>query len=359
MSGANIARRMALLAAGGTAYGAATYITYRYLSSAAADRDRANARLVGRDVDGTSYVSDPNRTQTFSNIASNYDDGISKDEFVMGIGLLRQALLYFHARGTVLEVGAGTGRNLGCYPSSSIDRVILTDASDKMLAQARTKVSEMTLHERKKYTLAEADAADLSRFSDNSFDTVVDTFGLCSFDDPVAVLKELQRVCKPSGKILLLEHGRTHEYEGLSKYLDKNAERHAKNWGCVWNRDLDDIMAKASIRIESLTKWHFGTTYYVICRPNLAKEGGQHREGETVVATSSSDRRSGSNALATLAAAAILPRMMNHSLQCSCHHKRESTHTHTVEDQVASSPNITARRLVLDLANEFVADKDK
>ena len=59
----------------------------------------------------------------------------------------------------MLEVGAGTGRNLGCYPSSSIDRVILTDASDKMLAQARTKVSEMTLHERKKYTLAEADAA--------------------------------------------------------------------------------------------------------------------------------------------------------------------------------------------------------
>ena len=120
----------------------------------------------------------------------------------------------------------------------------------------------------------------------HTFDTIVDTFGLCSFDDPISVLKELQRVCKPNGKILLLEHGRSKTWNGLSNYLDKNAERHAKNWGCVWNRDLDDILEQSGLVVEQLDTWHFGTTYYVVCRPGDAfgedeeekEEGGD--EGE-------------------------------------------------------------------------------
>lgn len=261
----NALRRVGLLAAGGTAYGAATYLTYRYLTSAKADRDSANTRLAeGGAI--TSYVSDPNRTDTFQEIAFGYDDQIGKDEFVMGIGLLRRALLFFHATGNVLEVGAGTGRNLGLYPSS-VDRVVLADTSDKMLERAKEKIKGMSLSEQKKYELHVADAADLSNYADGSFATVVDTFGLCSFDDPVAVLKELQRVCTDDGKILLLEHGRTKRYKGLSKYLDDNAERHAKNWGCVWNRDIDDVLSQAGLEVETLTTWHFGTTYYAICRP--------------------------------------------------------------------------------------------
>lgn len=44
--------------------------------------------------------------------------------------------------------------------------------------------------------------------ADDMFDFVVDTFGLCSFNDPVNVLREMARVAKPDGKILLLEHGK-------------------------------------------------------------------------------------------------------------------------------------------------------
>jgi methyltransferase OMS1 len=146
-----------------------------------------------------------------------------------------------------------------------------------------------------------ADAAKLP-FPDNSYDTIVDTFGLCSFDDPVAVLKELQRVCKPDGKILLLEHGRTKAYTGLSSYLDKHAERHAKNWGelivlleislsafllfrnnllvffsldnhiscsgCVWNRDIDNIVERSGLKMQKLHNFHFGTTYYIVAKPS-------------------------------------------------------------------------------------------
>ena len=55
---------------------------------------------------------------------------------------------------------------------------------------------------------------------------------------------------------------------GLSGYLDKHAERHAKNWGCVWNRDIDDIIKSAGLLLEKVDTWHFGTTYYIVSRPS-------------------------------------------------------------------------------------------
>ena len=258
-------RRVGLLAAGGGAYGAATYLTFHYLTSAKADRDAANAQLT-ESGSKFSYVNDPRRTETFQQIAFGYDDQISKDEFVMGIGLMRRFLLFFHAKGNVLEVGAGTGRNIGKFPSS-VSKVVLTDSSDKMLERAKLKIKDMSASEQKRYEVVVADSADLSNYKDKSFETVVDTFGLCSIDDPVKVLKEMQRVCKDDGKILLLEHGRSKAYEGLTKYLDANAERHAKNWGCIFNRDIDALMEDAGLDIESLTTWHFGTTYYVVAKP--------------------------------------------------------------------------------------------
>jgi methyltransferase OMS1, mitochondrial len=152
------------------------------------------------------------------------------------------------------------------FPSSSVDRVVMTDSSDKMLAKARQKIRDRS-REKPKFACRVGDSAALNDFPDECFDTVVDTFGLCSYDDPVVVLKEMNRVCKPDGKILLLEHGRSKTWNFITNYLDKNAERHAKNWGCVWNRDLDDILQKSGLQVDTLHTWHFGTTYYVVCRP--------------------------------------------------------------------------------------------
>ena len=83
----------------------------------------------------------------------------------------------------------------------------------------------------------------------------------------VVVLKEMARVCKPHGKILLLEHGRSKNFNMITNYLDKHAERHAKNWGCVWNRDIDSILEKSGLQVETLHTWHFGTTYYAVVSP--------------------------------------------------------------------------------------------
>ncbi len=89
-------------------------------------------------------------------------------------------------------------------------RLVVTDNVSSMIDQAKRKV-----HPKNPYhyriDLAIMDSHAL-RFEDNAFDTVVDTFGLCSYDDPVSVLKEMARCCKKDGKILLIEHGRGIEY---------------------------------------------------------------------------------------------------------------------------------------------------
>ena len=274
-----ILRRTGLAATAITGYAAAVFFTVQYMSLPG-EEEKGNS---SRSQDSCScthcYTTAPDRNNTYQNIAKVYDDQISRDEFVMGLPLLRRALLYFNAKGSVLEVGAGTGRNLDYYPMKQVKDVVLTDVSDKMLLQARDKIIQKKKQNEKKwfgsgessniFKVFVADAVAMTNYyKENKFDTVVSTFTLCSFDNPVEVLKELQSVCKDDGRILLLEHGRSKSWEGISKYLDKYAERHAKNWGCVWNRDLDDIVEKAGLEIENLYTWHFGTTYYIVCRPN-------------------------------------------------------------------------------------------
>lgn len=109
-------------------------------------------------------------------------------------------------------------------------------------------------------------AAEQLPFADNSFDTIVDTFGLCSYDDPVRALRELSRVCKPSGRILLIEHGKG-TAQRVNSHLDKWAPRHAKNWGCWWNRDIRRAVRLSGLSVEKWEDKHFGTSHYIIAKP--------------------------------------------------------------------------------------------
>jgi ubiquinone/menaquinone biosynthesis C-methylase UbiE len=100
-----------------------------------------------------------------------------------------------------LEVGVGTGKNLPYYPENVGMTAI--DLSPRMLARAGRKSEKLNLD----VSLLEMDAQNLA-FPDHSFDTVFATFVFCSVPDPVAGLLELKRVCKPEGKLILLEHMR-------------------------------------------------------------------------------------------------------------------------------------------------------
>jgi methyltransferase OMS1 len=118
------------------------------------------------------------------------------------------------------------------------------------------------------------DDAARMKFKTGSFDTVVDTFGLCSYEDPVATLREMARVCKSGGisggdgggggRLFLLEHGRSDAHGWLSNILDAHATAHAAKWGCYWNRDIPQIVKDAGLEIIEHRAYHFGTTHYLV-----------------------------------------------------------------------------------------------
>lgn len=105
------------------------------------------------------------------------------------------------ATGRVLEIGVGTGKNLAAYDPAVTQELVGIDFSPRMLERARGKPCRVPL------TLLEMDAQRME-FPDASFDTVLATCVFCTVPDPVLGLQEARRVCKPSGKVLLLEHVR-------------------------------------------------------------------------------------------------------------------------------------------------------
>jgi methyltransferase OMS1, mitochondrial len=272
-----ILRRAVYVGAGGTVFGSAVYLAYHAQRMEKAYDER---RKLENYDESFSFVKNPKRNEQYERVATCYDDAIGRDEFYMGINLLRRFLVYWYAKGTVLEVGAGTGRNIAYYSSPSVQRVVLVDSSQAMLEQAREKVAARnTTKQQPQYAFLQGDSAHLEQLPDRAFDTVIDTFGLCSYNDPVAVVREMMRLCKPDGTILLLEHGRSKTWDMITRHLDKHAEQHAANWGCVWNRDLDAILSDASsttavnpFEIVHLYKFHFGTTYLIVVRPKKNRD---------------------------------------------------------------------------------------
>ena len=99
----------------------------------------------------------------------------------------------------ILEVGVGTGKNFSYYPDQA--RITAIDFSPKMLEQAKRK-------QQRKQLGVHLDIMDVQSlcYADNSFDTVVASFVFCSVPQPRKGLKELYRVLKPGGQLLLLEH---------------------------------------------------------------------------------------------------------------------------------------------------------
>lgn len=104
--------------------------------------------------------------------------------------------------GNVLEVGVGTGKNILYYPDDI--NVTAIDFSEKMLYKAKEKAEKYN----KKVKLILMDAQNMN-FEDNTFDCVFTTCVFCSVPDPVKGLKEIKRVCKPNGKIIMIEHVRS------------------------------------------------------------------------------------------------------------------------------------------------------
>ena len=103
----------------------------------------------------------------------------------------------------ILEVGIGTGLNLPLYPSDC--RIAGIDLSEEMLKKAQEKVVELSLDN---VTLKTMDATVMD-FGEDEFDSAVATYTISAVPDPVGVLREMRRVVKPGGNIVLLNHFRS------------------------------------------------------------------------------------------------------------------------------------------------------
>src|SRR5689334_20748212 len=135
------------------------------------------------------------------NAAGDYIKSEWTREVLFGVGRQRRKL-FARATGDVLDVGCGYGINfLHLVNATNVTGV---DFSSIMLARGRALAARAGI----KGDLREGDAEALE-FPDKSFDTVISSLATCSFYDPIKALKEMRRVCKPQGCVLLLEHGRS------------------------------------------------------------------------------------------------------------------------------------------------------
>jgi len=168
---------------------------------------------------------------------------------LLGVSRLRRRVLQ-QASGKVLEVAVGTGKNLPYYPHEC--RIIAVDLSREMLNIAQKRAAKLSMNV--SFLLANAEALP---FSDESFDTVVSSLSTCTFPDPVAALKEMARVCRPTGKVLLLEHGRS-DREWLGRWQDRHADQFAKPLGCHWNREPLELLRQTGLKVYRAKRNFFG-----------------------------------------------------------------------------------------------------
>lgn len=146
--------------------------------------------------------------------------------------------------GRVLEVGVGTGKNMPYYPRDA--DVTVVDLSRRMLERAAQRARRLSAS----VHLAQVDAEALA-LPDGIFDYVVATFVFCSVPDPVAGLRELARVSKPGGTIMLLEHVRI-ERPIIGRLMDIANPLVVRMTGANINRRTVDNVRMAGLSIVSV-----------------------------------------------------------------------------------------------------------
>lgn len=221
----------------------------------------AATRLLSSPPEARPCPSERVRRDTFDGLAPKWDQTVRWDEFITGISRSRR-LLVQHAAGDVLEVAVGSGRNFSYYNSAKVRSVTAVDFSRAMLEVADSKRDELAPIPLR---LKLASSQRLHDFPDCSFDTVVDTFGVCSFEAPVEALREMRRVLKDDGQMLLLEHGAA-TWEPVQGFLNRTSQCHVEKYGCYPNRNIERLVQEAGLYPVVSERKHFGTTYYLVCR---------------------------------------------------------------------------------------------
>jgi len=146
----------------------------------------------------------------------------------------------------LLEVGVGTGLSLPLYPRNC--KIMGIDISPKMLEKASEKVSDHRLNNIK---LEVMDAQNMS-FPDNSFDCVTACYVVSAAPDPLKVLSEICRVCKPNGRIVFINHFKSHN--PILAAFETMINGVCKKFGWETTLDLDALLEASNMTPLSTEK---------------------------------------------------------------------------------------------------------
>jgi len=146
----------------------------------------------------------------------------------------------------LLEVGVGTGINAALYPTDCY--VTGVDFSSSMLEKARERIAQKGV---RNVRLLQMDAANL-KFADDTFDIVYAPYVISVVPDPVAVTREMYRVCRPGGRIVILNHFRSKSRVGA--WLERMIAPFTLYLGFKSDLDLPAFLVQAGLKPVSIEK---------------------------------------------------------------------------------------------------------
>jgi len=150
-----------------------------------------------------------------------------------------------HAKGRVLEIGVGSGLNLSFYKKDQVTSLVGIDPSKETWEINDKKREDIDF----KYIQTGAEALPLE---DQSFDTVVITYTLCTIPDAIAALSEMRRVLKSSGQLLFCEHGKAPDASVLKWQNRINPIWKKVGGGCNLNKDIPQLLKNNGFKISDL-----------------------------------------------------------------------------------------------------------
>ena len=159
------------------------------------------------------------------------------------------------AEGIVIDIGIGSGLNIPYYNKSKIDYLYGLDPSDELLNLAKPLAQKNELEI--EFLQCGAEAIPLPN---NSVDTVVITYTLCTIPDTQLSTKEIIRVLKPSGKLLFCEHGIAPDIN-VAKWQKRINPIWSKiAGGCNLNRDIPKLIRSSGLKISKMEEMYIPST---------------------------------------------------------------------------------------------------
>ncbi len=148
--------------------------------------------------------------------------------------------------GDVLEIGFGSGHNIGFLPTA-VRRVSAAEPSDKARRYAAKRIESSPVPV--EYVGLDGQSLDVP---DDKYDHAVSTFTLCTIPDPVAALREVRRVLRPGGKFHFVEHGRS-PIPKVARFQERwDPFQRRLFGGCHVSRPISELVDQAGLRIEDL-----------------------------------------------------------------------------------------------------------